>query len=142
MSIASELWNNLFRKKIGFQAAVAVAAPQLDNWLKNQPGASQAVSDALGSFKQAASNALAWADDEAAAHMADAAAAVQVTADALVMKLTGGGAAPAIPLMNNGIKQAFAALHAVLDHAEASAQAALVPPVAPAVPVTPVQVAA
>jgi hypothetical protein len=91
---------------------------------------------AISALKQQASNAFAFADTELAPKYADAVSMAESAADTLVMSLTGGVAAPAIPLFNVGVTQGFALLHAALDHAEAAAKAtfALPPPTSSAQP--------
>lgn len=92
---------------------------------------------AVSALKQQLSNAFAFADTELAPKYADAVSMAESAADTLVMSMTHGLAAPGLPLLNVGISQGFALLHAALDHAEAAAKAALAlpPPTSAGVPI-------
>lgn len=78
---------------------------------------------AVSALKQQISNAFAFADTSLAPRYADAVSMIESGADTLVMSMTHGVAAPAIELINVGMTQGFALLHAALDHAEAEAKA-------------------
>lgn len=117
------------------------AAQEIGNWfaqighrVMSDPIASQAANDLQAVVKQGASNALAFADTELAPHLGEATAAVETAADALLLKATGGAAAPAVPFVNSGIEQAIAVLKSALDAKELEWKAKLQAPTASAAP--------
>jgi hypothetical protein len=77
--------------------------------------------------KQAASNALAFADTEAGPILSTAAVAVEGAVDGLLAAIPGGALAD--PFANAGIKQGFDILHGIIDHGYAQLAAKLPPPV-------------
>lgn len=77
----------------------------------------------VANLKQQASNAFAFVDTELAPRYVDAVSMAESAGDTMIMALTHGAAGPALPLVNVGISQGFALLHAALDHAEAEAKA-------------------
>jgi hypothetical protein len=74
---------------------------------------------------QAPAKNLAYVDTEVSAHYADAVGMVESAADTLIVRITGGAALPAVPLVNTAIVQGFALLKAVIDQKEAAAKAAM-----------------
>lgn len=141
MSIISELYHNLFQKKIGFNSAVTTAAGEFDKWLAANPALSQDVSATLSQFKTLASQAESVANTEMGAHYADAVTLVQQGLDAFVLGATKGAALPAVPIVNAGVSAGFGFFRGLIDQAEAAFNASLSIPT-PAVPTIPVAPAA
>lgn len=113
------------------------AAQEIGNWfaqvghrVMSDPIASQAVNELQSVVKQGASNALAFADTELGQHYGEATAAVESAVDALMLKATGGVAAPAVPFVNAGIEQAIGVLKSALDAKELEWKAKLQAPTA------------
>lgn len=127
MSILSDL----IHKRITFTQA----ATEIGSWFKNDishldPTVQADIASAVSKAKQAASNAVQLADTWVAPHLADATNAVEAAADALLLKATAGVAAPAIPLVNDGLSLLGQALKDQIDVSVAKARGALVTPTA------------
>lgn len=116
------------------QAAQEIGAwfSQVGKRVLSDPVASQAANDLQNVVKQGASNALALADTELGQHLGEATSVVEGAADTLLLKATGGVAAPAVPFMNAGIEQAIGILKSALDAKELEWKAKLQTPAAPA----------
>lgn len=121
----------------------AQATQEIGNWfaqighrVMSDPTASQAANDLQTIVKQGASDALGLADTAISDHLGEATSAVESAADAFVLKVTGGLALPAVPLLNAGIEKSFSILHAAL-HAKELEWKAKLQPASPAQPVQP-----
>ncbi len=130
MSILSDL----LKKKISFGQAAAEAESWGESLIKANPTATADVNAVVSSVKQAASNAVSYADTELAVYLTPATEATEVAADTMLAALTKGASTVANPLINAGIEQAADALKAVIDAAVVKAKAALATPTATAQP--------
>lgn len=122
----SIVWDALKRK-----ITWATAATQIEAWgaklIARDPTATQLVNSAVQIAKQGVSNAIGMADTALADHLGSVMAASHAAADAALLALSGGKAAPAIPLVDGVIDQIEQA-GAVALHAWAlQAKAGLVP---------------
>jgi hypothetical protein len=130
MSILSDL----LKKKITF----GQAAEQVEAWgvslIKANPTATADVNAVVSSVKQAASNAVSYADTELATYLTPATEATEVAVDTMLAGLTKGASTFANPLINSGIEQAADALKAVIDAGVMKAKAALATPAAAPAP--------
>lgn len=137
ISSTGSLFSNIFNGIVkDFQSAAPIVEGVWKKAVSVIPTLEKDAEAGVSALKQQVSNAFAWADTQSSPVFADATSMVESAADTLVMGLTLGLATPAIPLVNAGIEQGFALLHAVLDHAEASvkSQLSLPPPTSAAKP--------
>jgi hypothetical protein len=119
----------LTKVETSFQAVAKVVEDDYAKLLMIFPGMAHVVDAEKSALKQQLSNAFAFVDTALMPHYADATSMVESAADTMLIRITGGVAVPAIPLVNVGLEQGFALLHAVLDHKEAQIKAALNLPV-------------
>lgn len=123
---------DLLSKKITFSQAVTEGESWFSTILGKSPIAVQAdVAQGLSDFKQAASNAVALADTALGPILAVGTTAIETAANTALMAATGGAAAPLTPIMDSGIGQVVAALHAEIDAVAAQFRAKLAAPAQP-----------
>ena len=120
------LFSDIFNKTLAFfHQAEAVVDNTYAGLVKVMPSVEHVVSAEASAMKQQVSNAFNWVDTEVAAHYADGVSMVESACDTLLVRVTGGVALPAVPLVNTAIEDGFAILRAVIDHKEAAAKAAM-----------------
>jgi hypothetical protein len=134
----ANLFSRIFNGAVTlFDNAAAEVEADYAKLIKVFPGIAPVAAAEVGALKQQLSNAFAFVDTELKPHYADATSMVESAADTLILGLTKGVAAPAIPAVNVAMTSGFALLHAVLDKAEVEAKAALqLPPPTAATPPT------
>lgn len=123
------LFSDIFNKvTTAFHQAEAVVEDTYEKLVKVVPGVEAFVDAEKSALKQQVSNAFNWVDSEISAHYADGVSMVESACDTLLVRMTGGAALPAVPLVNMAITDGFALLRAVIDHKEAAAKAAMALP--------------
>lgn len=119
------IFSDLLHGRITFSQAVSQTA----TWAGHLPGAAQAGTDVVGDLKQAASDAVSFADGAAGAIIGEGAVALEATAGVMFAKLGPAGTVLG-PLVDSGIDKAAAILVAIVHSEAAKAKAALAGPVA------------
>lgn len=120
--------NDLIKGRITFSQVATQIAQWADKVFASNGTATQFESATVSALKQGASNLVALADSELASHYDVMLASVTSAADVALAKVTGGLAIPAVPLMNQTIKDLAAAGKHALDVWALQSQAALNPP--------------
>lgn len=124
MSILTELMHH----QITWDQAKAKAEQWAQALSSSDPALATAIGDSLSAVKQGASNAIALADTALNNHFADMTQAVEAAVDAALVKVSGGAALPAVPLVNGVIDQIAASAKAVADAWALEAKAKLAQP--------------
>lgn len=117
------IFSDLLHGKITFSEAVAQTAA----WAARLPGAAQAGADVMGDLKQAASDAVSFADTTAGLLIGDGAVALEALVAGLFVKL-GPIGTTLTPLVDAGIDKTAGILKAAIDAEAAKAKAALASP--------------
>jgi hypothetical protein len=121
MSILSDAW----RGKTTWGTALTRIGTFVQKLGAGDAVASQFLADANSAVKQGLSDAIGLADTELGQHFGELVDVTSTAADAALLKLTGGVALPAIPIMNGTIQQIAKAGKAGFDAWALEAQAKL-----------------
>jgi hypothetical protein len=116
------IFSDLLHGKITFSQAIS----ETTVWAGHLPGAGQAGTNVVGDLKQAASDAVSFADSAAGTIIGDGVVALELAAAAMFAKLGPIGSA-LTPLADAGIDQAAGILAATIHAEAAKAKAALAP---------------
>ncbi len=124
MSILSDAWN----KKITWTTAVSEISQYVAKAFGGNAVAAAAEAVVLADLKQAASNAIGYADTALGALIAPAATNIEATVNAAIATAIGPAATLVTPAVDHAIETIVAALKAEIDMAAVKARAALAPP--------------
>ena len=124
MSILSDAWS----RKITWATAAAEIGRYVAKAFSGNAVATQAEAAVLSDLKQAASNAIGYADTAIGALIAPAASSIEATVNAAISSAVGPAATLVTPAVDHAIATIVAALKAEIDMAAVKARAALAPP--------------